>query len=554
MDTRLFDHIQSTLPEFNRDVTRGLATIAINGSYDGVHNYTEQYINRALRCAEADFPAGLKYIDFKRCTPSEEFAVLTARRGQSSTAKVKLELTHSDFYMVKYLFTYNDEEIKPVYLYLPYCREGGIIVINNSTFSISPVLADKSISVGEDSIYIPVSRAKLTLKRQMHPFYADNERISANVIWGKIHNGAAKKIKGVPNRRTIMADATLPHYLFCKYGFHDAFKHLAGIEVHAGYSDEINYDNYPPDEWVICKSMYRVLENARPSRLRARIYEPSQIEIAVRRKQFNQSIKSLIGGFYYVADRFSDRITPKTIDDIRVWRILMGHVIFASDDSEGKLLNQIDAHMESLDTYVDTNVRDLLQEDNVFVDDLYELFHHINETFTARIAESASQIASMYGKRLTILRYVLSDLTNAIFYVVFALRKAAKKEINKRVIQDIMRVFLKPGLALGINNQHVEVGSVSSPSDCMAFKITSNLILQTDIGSGNAPSKNVTIDSSKVLHSSILEVGQIANLPKTEPTGRKRVNPYVNLDSTWTVLRNPEFFEFLDQMQLAITR
>lgn len=229
-------------------------------------------------------------------------------------------------------------------------------------------------------------------------------------------------------------------------------------------------------------------------------------------------------------------------------------MIFASDDSEGKLLNQIDAHMESLDTYVDTNVRDLLQEDNVFVDDLYELFHHINETFTARIAESASQIASMYGKRLTILRYVLSDLTNAIFYVVFALRKAAKKEINKRVIQDIMRVFLKPGLALGINNQHVEVGSVSSPSDCMAFKITSNLILQTDIGSGNAPSKNVTIDSSKVLHSSILEVGQIANLPKTEPTGRKRVNPYVNLDSTWTVLRNPEFFEFLDQMQLAITR
>jgi hypothetical protein len=93
MDTRLFEHIQSTVPEFNRDVTRGLATIAINGSYDGVHNYTEQYINRALRCAEADFPPGLKYIDFKRCTPLEEFSVLTARRGQSSTAKVNRYLT-----------------------------------------------------------------------------------------------------------------------------------------------------------------------------------------------------------------------------------------------------------------------------------------------------------------------------------------------------------------------------------------------------------------------------------------------------------------------------
>lgn len=553
MDTRLFEHIQQQCPTFNHDVTRGLATIALNGSADGVNTHVEDYINRALRCAEADFPKGLVYIRPVRCTPHEEFSVLTAKRGQSTTAKVNLELSHSDVYMMKYLFEFNGEELRPVYLWLPYCHEGGIIGISGSTFSISPVLADKSISVGEDSIYIPVSRAKLTLKRQTHPFYADRERVSANVIWGKIHNGATKKIKGIPTRRTITADATLPHYLFCKYGFHNAITMLTGVVVHAGYEDEVNEERYPPEEYVICKSLYRVL-NTKPNRLRTQYYEPSRIQIAIPRHKFNHSIEGLIGGFFYVADRFPDRITPSTIDDIRVWRILMGHIIFATDDSEGKLLNQIDAHMESLDTYVDTNVRDQLQEDNVFVDDLYELFQHINETFVTRVAESSSQIASMYDKRLTVLRYVLGDITNAIFYVVFALRKAAKKEINKRVIQDVMRIFLKMDLILKLNHRHVEVSSISSPSDCMAFKITSNLILQSDIGSGNAQSKSITIDGSKVLHSSILEVGQFANLPKTEPTGRRRVNPYVLLDNSWTVVRAPEYIEFLETVQRAISK
>ena len=240
MDTRLFEHIQQQCPTFNHDVTRGLATIALNGSADGVNTHVEDYINRALRCAEADFPKGLVYIRPVRCTPHEEFSVLTAKRGQSTTAKVNLELSHSDVYMMKYLFEFNGEELRPVYLWLPYCHEGGIIGISGSTFSISPVLADKSISVGEDSIYIPVSRAKLTLKRQTHPFYADRERVSANVIWGKIHNGATKKIKGIPTRRTITADATLPHYLFCKYGFHNAITMLTGVVVHAGYEDEVN--------------------------------------------------------------------------------------------------------------------------------------------------------------------------------------------------------------------------------------------------------------------------------------------------------------------------
>ena len=70
MDTRLFEHIQQQCPTFNHDVTRGLATIALNGSADGVNTNVEDYINRALRCAEVSplLPKCIWYYRRVMCT------------------------------------------------------------------------------------------------------------------------------------------------------------------------------------------------------------------------------------------------------------------------------------------------------------------------------------------------------------------------------------------------------------------------------------------------------------------------------------------------------
>lgn len=539
MDVRLFDHIQKSCPQFNRDITRGLAVKAMAEA--------EQWIDRIWRCAEADFPPGLRYVDYQRCTPTEEYNIMTAKRSNSNN-KLYYEYARTDVYLTKYIFEFEGERLPPRPLFLPYVEDGGIIHINGSVFSISPVLADRAISVGEDSIYVPVTRAKLTLRREIQPFIMDGSRVSSNVIWGNIHNGAVAGKAGT--QRMVNANATLPHYLFCKYGLKEAFRRMAMCDVVVGYPATVNTDLYPQTEWHICESL-----RMKPIGVRGRFYTPTDIRIAIRKADYNVSTQGLIGGFFYVADRFPERMNPEWLDDTVHWRTLMGHVIFATGESVGKLLTRIDAHMDSLDSYVDSNARAELSADGVYVNDLYELFMHIIDTYASRITQSATSVASMYGKRLTILRYVFADITSAIFYTVFKLKTMQRKGLTKKDVTDVMNKFLRSTLIQKINSKHAEVSSVSSPSDSMAFKITSNLVLQSDIGSGaGGGAKTLTIDSSKVAHASILEVGQIYNLPKGEPTGRKRINPMVNLGPGWTVVQDPRYIDTLAKVQRIVQR
>lgn len=536
MDALLFAHIQKQCPVFNHDVAIGLACKQMK--------HAEQYIDNILRCAEVGFPQGFRYVGCSRVTPQEAFNTITMKR----TTKLMYEFAHSDIYLMKYLFEYNGEPLKPRYLFLPYVKEGGIITIKGSTFSISPVLADKAISVGEDSIYIPMNRDKLTFKRLTQHFILDGNRKSTNVIWSNIHH-AWKKSNGLAERKTIMANATLPHYLFCKHGLRGTFWEHSKTEVIVGDIDVVNETNYPPDVWHICEST-----GDKPAGIYTRQYQQATIRLAIRRKDYNQSTEGLIGGFFYVVDRFPERMKPEYLDDTSFWRVLMGHVIYATHVSEGKLLNNVDIHMESLDGYIDNMVREWLREDGVSVLDIYQLFSHMVDTFSTRIMESALDLASMYDKRLMVLRYVLIDIIKAIFGMMFGLQVAAKKLLTIKDIEKTIHRFLKPTLIIGINHKHNEVSSVSSPSDCMAFKITSNLVLQTDIGGGSSAAKSIKLDSSKILHTSIATVGQVNNLPKGDPTGRRRINPFVTISDQDTTTFDPSERTFMDKVAYEIRR
>jgi len=61
-------------------------------------------------------------------------------------------------------------------------------------------------------------------------------------------------------------------------------------------------------------------------------------------------------------------------------------------------------------------------------------------------------------------------------------------------------------------------------------------------------------DPSKRLHVSVAEVGGYSNLPKSEPSGRSRLNPCVRIDDKGVVIRNPERIEMLDSIQEMIRR
>lgn len=526
MDRRLFAAIQKDCPKFNRQITRGLACAQLK--------HVEHYIERVMRSAERGFPEGLVFARGDRVSPQEEFNVLTAKRSQKKGSKQIYEFSQSDVYLYKWLFEFQGQLLKPVYTYLPYVRDGGIITITGNKYSISPVMADKAISVGEDDIFIPLNLDKLTFKRTYHHFMSDGKRVSNPVIWCDIYHRRNKAVR-LGGRRVMKSLSTIGHYLFAKFGLREAFLKYANAEVHCGYADTINSDNYPAHEWNICMST-----QSTPPDIRNKNHPTTEMRLAIRHADYTDFAASLIATFFYVVDRYPLRMTPDYIYDHRLWRSVLGHIIFMSEESEGRILNRVDNHIESLDEYMDGMAIEWLAEDNIHVETLYDLIAHVIDTFSTRVANRGTDIASMYNKNLVVLRYVLFDLITAIFKMMFALRAAAKKGLTKADVEKKIREHLRMFLINKITHKHGEVSSVSSPTDIMSFKITTNLRLQTNITNSLSANKVVSVGAADLLHVSIAEIGQFVNLPKGEPTGRQRLNHMQKLGPNWSTIQDPE--------------
>lgn len=531
MDVTLFQQIYKNRPKHNQRITHGFAYSELNG--------VEDYINRLIRCAELRYPPEFRFSHAERCTPQEEVQYATIRKN----TRQYIDYSQNDVYLVKFFFTFQGKLLKPRYMYLPYGTKGGLFTLMGSTFQISAVLADIAISAGDDSVYVPLNLDKLTFYRLLQPFYEDGKRVLTGVIHSEVYHNAKKP--GL--RKTITAESTLGHYLFAKYGVTEAFRHFFNTDVVVGDSNTITRDNYPKEDWIICTSL-----GLKPYGVKTKFYQPTDLRIAIPRLNYNTQVASVVGAFFYVVDRFPDVSKVEYMDSPQHWRILLGHIIFASDESEGKLLNKIDAHMHSLDGYIDAMSQEWLAEDGVMVDNVYELFTEISNSYPQRTTDAAATSATMFGKRLMVLRYVLIDIIKDIFNMMFALQNAAKKGLTERDIENIFKKNFRPYTIFRINHKHGEVSSISSPSPCMSFKTTANMILQTNITQGTSVAKTNIVTSANVLHASISAIGQFNNLPKTEPTGRCRANPYMQIDERGITCLPVELEPLINKTQAVI--
>lgn len=530
MDAELFKEVDRLCPDMNPVLANGLAVRELAR--------VEEEVERQFLQIVKQYPPELKikFIDGVRCTPEEA-------RQQSLRSRKSIrtfELSNSTLYFMKYRLEMDGVPLKPIYLLLPYVQQGGIVTINNSRFSISPVLADIAMSIGSDNIFIYMGKSKITFKRLYHEYIKDDERCPGFIVWCKAHNSAA--------RSTDLSKKTSNyHYIYAKYGLSQAFSMFGETEVRVG-EREINHDNFPAADWVICTSV-RMKPRGKTGQ-----YRPTDMRIAVPRRNMNDTISDMVNAFFYMADHFPEVITPDNIDDIGVWRAMLGHCIFRDDEHIRKVLPKMHDHMTSIDNSLDSAVNEWLRADNIFVNDAYELFHHIAKHFTEYVSGSAKKLSSMYGKRLIVLRYVLDNVIGGINNTLFDLEKLARK--NKVSIGDVDKVFEKripPRLINKINQKHAEVSSVSSACDCMIPKITSVMVLQSNMsGTQSSKSKSASYDETNACDSSIAEVAGFNNISKSAVDGRGKTNMYLKIRLDGTVEPNIRFKPLLAEANQII--
>lgn len=552
MDREISRLIDSNTPKLNPDLAGGLAQKHMQEA--------EGWVDSVLRAVAKGFPEGFTYVRGDRCTPQEEFDEATRKKNN----KRMFDVARSDIYMMKYIFRHVDkngktEEIRR-YMYLPSVGDAGVIYLGGSRFVISPILADRVISKGEDSIFVKLIRAKLTFQREQQHFLANDVtgrdyRETVHVAWSLMYN---KNLKMQKLKPVIKANTTLVHYLLCKYGFVEMFQKFAHTVPILGDAKTISEAEYPPADWVIIKTN----THSRPARTYTlKAYAPTTIRLAIRREAYTPMVKNLVCGFFYIVDHFPTYVRPNFIDtpehpyrrERALWMQLMGHLLFSSNINPGKLESDIEEHIRSLDEYVDEVMKLKFREIGMPVDDIYQLFGIVLEHFQDWILSARDHVSSMYDKELSVLYYVLDEITKQINKFYFKLKAASKKDLNTKEITTMMNQTLRTGLVYSITKKHGEVSTISCPGDNKAFKTTAQLVPQTSSSRQTGRKDNAAVsDPTKKIHISVCEVGGYANLPKSDPSGHARLNPHLRTDSKGVVLRDPALIELLDATQEKI--
>lgn len=550
MDIELFSEAQEGIPSFNQELLDGLAYTDLKDA--------KGKVDRLIRCAEESYPEGFEFLGSTICSPQKAFRVMSRAlsRGDSKS-NASVDLAPSDVVLVEYRFALHGQPLHPRYFYLPAPRKGGFIKITGKTFSLGTVLADPCFSVGVDYVFIRLNRAPVTFRQTILRLKVDGNDVSKPIAYSKLHHkgGNSDKKNESDTIHVGRVPTTMPHYLFARYGVVETFDKFCRADVIITTAAALREQPLDPKRFAILSSCQTLPVT---SKYKGR-YEDiaTDVVLAIPRDKLSPLAISLAAGFFYILDHYPELSDPVELSDPWTWKVWLGYVLWGDQLGHHKLVENVDSHLNSLDDYIDLEARrNLMEEEGVHVENLYELFIYILNNMDEMIDSKEADIGSMYGKRLMAAPYVLRDIYEQIFRCLFEIINNRKRKHKPDDLNKILGKYFTPVKIFDLRNTNAKayVSSVSSPGDNMFFKATSRLVMQAQTSAG-AKSQNLNVnDPSSHLDASWAEAGNLLVLPKTCPLACNTINPTVALDAKKTIHRKESMRPIVEHIDTAICR
>lgn len=542
MDYQLFDKIYEdpAFPKWN-------PVIAKNICYEMMQE-VEDYVTEAFRASQSVYPEKLKFIKLERVDPKTEY--------ENGGWNMKThEVTVNTAFLVRVIFEYDGERLEPRYIYLPYCYEGGFMIIGGSRFALSPVLIDPCISVTDKDIFIPLGKNNIIFEQSNYHYLEDGDRVNKNIVHAKVYRGS-KKVAGEKGPATRNMTSTMGHYLFARYGLQGVFeKYLKVSSVVIGHPSEINSDNYPSAEWILCTSA-----SVKPAKLYVKTYYPTNVVLAIRREDYSEEAKALIATVFYIADHFPQVFNEEDRDlsNKLMYQRLLATVILPFEKHAPTAFSYMQKHMSSLLSYIDEGLRQkLFMVEKVHIADIFDLFANILFTYQQRVTVTTKQLTTMYDKQLVLLPYLLQEVIYNINDLSWDLQASADDPaFDKAKAERKIKNRLKGGITfiLKINqSKHKESAAINSATDNLIAKISSPVITQARMTESSNSRSRKPVTPDMTLSMSIAEVGDLCSDAGCH-TGRSRLNMFVHVDERGFILRNPDLVELIDKAQAQISK
>jgi hypothetical protein len=405
---------------------------------------------------------------------------------------------------------------------------------------VVPVLSDKIFTPNQDSIFVRLMQDRNNMYRMQHTVVLNESRELRHVVWATIYRNPASG-SGITRPKTCLA-----HYLLAKYGFTGAFQRYTGTVPIFG-TEDITPEEYPPEEWIICKSA-----GFQPPSCQDRLWKPSPIRLAVRKEDWTVAMECMVYGFYYVLDHFPARFKAdaKYLNDTSLWMILIGIIRLGDASGENKLLTMIEEHFDTIEPYLDTASQIKLAERGILLDNYFDLLNYIQVNFNTMIRENEISGLSVYGKNLEVQYYILYEVTYGFAMVKFKLNKVLnRRALTHKDVTENLRKYVRMGSVFQLSSGKVVTEAVNYGGDHLYPKITAVVAEQENTaGAEQGSSEHITPGPQHHLDLSMVTMGSILNTPKSNPTPVVRINPWITIDhQTGTVLPNPKFEELIDR-------
>ena len=492
----------------NRKIVKGYAVEQL----PEIPSYLDTIIRSSIKSISPEIP--FKYLGYKILSPDEDIA------NQGNITDI--DISNSTLYKVTYTFEYNEEPIERT-LSLPYVKEGGILVLSDAKYSIVPVLTEYVISSAKGDIFTRLMKDKLIFKKLERVIMIDGRRTPIAIVISDIYKLSKSKNPQVP----------VALLLFIKYGFKGLFKSLFNTTV------VLLVDEEPS---LKLKDTHTIFSSTgkKPRGLKDLDYIPHNIIIAVPKDKVSQYMESVITSLIWTFDTsnvFSKELKNVLNDSAkekRFWKLLLGKVIFRNSYTYDKIFTSMNEYIGMIDGYMDDVTQKKLRENNIILDDFYDLIALVIRDYNMFVVTAESRSTSSENRYLDINYYLMFEHIAGINKAFFAINKEFKQD--KLTYNSIVNIFNKQLSAKKIFNL-IKGGNVSLAlipvdysGDNYYPKITSMLEDQNR-GQGVKRSKtNVFPFATRTLHAEDLNMGNLLYLSKKSPTPRLKVNPYVDID------------------------
>ena len=521
MGTRLSDLIDRRMPRLNSEICSGLTA---RQSHD-----VEAYINAVWRSAATSFPPGLRYTGYKRCTPMEQYREIT----RPPKPRHSFDLSKSDVYLVKYMFTFNDIELRPRHIFLPFINDGNFYMINGTRYTVSPVLSGNVFNIENDKVYMPTPRSKMTFAGIGHSIMKNNAMIHGIVVHSGLYNLKATERSKLP--------CTLIHYLLSDIGLEGVLERYFNTTCRVGNAGL---------ESLIGGEEYTVYG---ASGIKPRgVFSTTDIRIALPSKAVNKTIDAVMCGVFFILDQFPEVLEPKDALDPNAWLTLLPRFIFKSDQLSQKRYTETVNHLDSVRLSMDAMTQQALKGIGVECKDIFDLFVYFIANFQDIVMHH--DVGSMYGMRLTTVEYLCYLIVHNIFILSYELKKLSGARLNPEKITHTMDSRLKKDRVFVVKGRG-ELSSSTIATDCKPLGATSSMVSQTNAQTAGKRNKGRAAPTAgMLLHASQVEICTVLMGSKSEPTSRSRINPFLQFDRGYLTAKREDLKPCIENLRDLISR